>query len=339
MPILRKAEFQEKLIGKILLLLALCLTGCSAYRREEVTFCNSDTFLHGTLYLPAGKDVSPAIVLVGGSGRSPRENTRWYAEQFARHGIAALIYDKRDIGTIRGTELVSGADLAGDVLAAVKMLKGRSDIDGKQIGLWGGSQGSGVAARAAAQSKDITFLISVSGGGVTYEELSNYQYSNRLRARGFSEEEIRDANAAVKQLYDYARARKNPEAAQAALDRAWQNRWASVVSASRKIPTDEDLATWIQWREINRSPTYDWERVTIPVLAFWGEKDEIVPVQESIERIKGALNKAGNRDVTIMIIPEADHNLMRQPNPENMPAPEYLEAVIDWILERTNSEK
>jgi pimeloyl-ACP methyl ester carboxylesterase len=219
------------------------------------------------------------------------------------------------------------------------MLKGRADINAKRIGLWGGSQGSGISARAAAQSEDIAFFISVSGGGVSYEELSNYQFANRLRAQGFSEEEIRDANKAVKQLYDYVRTKINPEAAQAALDRAWQNRWASVVFASRRIPTDEEMSTWIQWREIDRSPTYDWERLSVPVLAFWGEHDNVVPVQASIERIREALNKAGNQDVTIMIIPEADHNLMRQPNPENMPAPEYLETMIEWILKRTTDEK
>lgn len=322
----------------IFIFLALFLTNCSAYRQKQVEFSNGDTVLHGTLYLPTGKKISPAIVFVGGSGRSPRGNVRWYAEYFAYHGIAALIYDKRDVGSVRGTELVSGADLAGDVLAAVEMLKQRGDIDAKRIGLWGGSQGSGIAARAAAQSEDIAFLISVSGGGVTYEELSNYQNANRLRAQGFSEEEIRAANDVVKQLYDYVRTRKNPEAAQAALDRAWQNRWASLVFASRRIPTEEEMSTWIQWREINRSPTYDWERVSVPVLAFWGERDEVVPVEPSIERIREALNKSGNRDVTIMIIPGADHNLMRQPNPENLPAPEYLEAMIDWILKRTSSE-
>lgn len=319
----------------IFIFLALFLTNCSAYRQEEVSFRNGDVVLHGTLYLPSGKTISPAIVFVGGSGRSPRENVRWYAEYFAYHGIAALVYDKRDIGSVRGTEMVSGADLAGDVLAAVEMLKKRGDIDAKRIGLWGGSQGSGIAARAAAQSEDIAFLVSVSGGGVTYEELSNYQNANRLRAQGFSEEEIRAASAALGQLYDYVRTRKNPETAQAALDRAWQNRWASVVFASRQIPTEEEMSTWIQWREINRSPAHDWERLRIPVLAFWGERDDVVPVEPSIERIREALKKAGNEDVTIMIIPGADHNLMRQPNPENLPAPEYLRTMIDWVLKRT----
>ncbi|HEX8288080.1 MAG TPA: alpha/beta hydrolase [Pyrinomonadaceae bacterium] len=319
----------------IIFLIIFLLTGCSSHRQEEVSFSNKNVSLNGTLFIPRGQGRHPAVVFVGGSGRAPRENVRWYAELFAYNGVAALIYDKRDIGSIRATELVSGDELAGDVLAAVELLKGRSDINAQHIGLWGGSQGSGIAARAAAQSKDISFLISVSGGGVTYEELATYQNANRLRAQGYSEQEIRDADAALRQLYNYVRTRRNAEAAQAALDRAWQNRWASVVLPTRRLPTEEELATWIQWREFDRTPMADWEQVTIPVLAFWGERDEVVPVQQSIDGIQQALNRAGNRNITIMIIEGADHNLMRQPNPENVPAPEYLEKMIDWTLKQT----
>lgn len=274
------------------------------------------------------------MIFVHGSGRATRETFRYYADLFARKGIAVLIYDKRDIGSITATELVSSEDLAGDVLAAVGLLKGRGDIDAKRIGLWGGSQGSGIAAMATAQSRDIAFLISVSGGGVSYAELNPYQKAHRLRARGYSEDEIRNAVAAIEQLQEYVRTKRNPEAAQAALDRAWENRWASLVFASRRIPTAEEIATWLQWRDIDRTSIPDWERVKVPVLAFWGEQDTVVPVETSVERIRAALNRAGNQDVTIMIVPRADHNLMRQPNPENLPAPEYLETMVEWTLKR-----
>jgi hypothetical protein len=319
----------------ILILIAFFSINCNSYRQEEVKFRNDTTTLHGTLYVPNGKAKHPAMIFVHGSGRSTRETFRYYADLFARKGLAVLIYDKRDIGSITATELVSSDDLAGDVLAAVNFLKVRDDIDALRIGLWGGSQGSGIAAKAAAQSKDIAFLISVSGGGVSYAELNPFQKAHRLRAQGYSEAEIRDAVSAIEHLQEYVRTRKNPAQAQAALDRAWENRWASVVLPSRRIPTDEELATWIQWRDIDGTSIPDWELVKVPVLAFWGEQDTIVPVEKSSERIQTALNRAGNQDVTIMIIPAADHNLMRQPNSENLPATEYLETMIEWTLKRT----
>jgi pimeloyl-ACP methyl ester carboxylesterase len=277
------------------------------------------------------------MIFVHGSGRATRETFRYYADLFAGKGLAVLIYDKRDIGSIAATELVSSEDLAGDVRAAVGLLKGRQDIDSKRIGLWGGSQGSGIAVKATAGgggSEDIAFLISVSGGGVSYAELNPYQKAYRLRAQGHSEAEISDAVAAIERLQEYVRTRKDPEQAQAALDRAWENRWASTVLPSRRIPSAQELATWMQWRDVDGTSIPDWERVKVPVLAFWGELDTIVPVEPSAERIRAALGRAGNRDVTIVIIPGADHDLMRQPNPENLPAPEYLETLIEWTLKR-----
>jgi dipeptidyl aminopeptidase/acylaminoacyl peptidase len=318
----------------ILILIALFLVSCATYRQEEVNFQSGETTLHGTLYIPGGKAPHPAIIFVHGSGRAARETFRFYADLFARKGIAVLIYDKRDIGTIRATELVSGEDLAGDALAGVELLKKRDDIEARRIGLWGGSQGSGIAAMAAARSEDVAFLISVSGGGVSFPELDIFQKSNRLRAQGFSETEISEAVAALEQLHEYVRTRANPEQAQAHLDRAWEKRWASVVLPSRRIPTNQEIATWMQWRDIDRTSIPDWERIKIPVLAFWGERDTVVPAEPSAERIRAALNRAGNEDVTIRIIPGADHNLIREPNPENMPAPEYLETLIEWTLKR-----
>jgi dipeptidyl aminopeptidase/acylaminoacyl peptidase len=319
----------------ILVLIAFFSFNCNSYRQEEVKFQNGNTALHGTLYVPNGKGKHPAMIFVHGSGRATRETFRYYADLFAQKGLAVLIYDKRDIGSITATELVSSEDLAGDILSAVSFLKKRDDIDARRIGLWGGSQGAGIAAKATAQSKDIAFLISVSGGGVSYAELNPYQKAHRLRAQRYSEAEIRDAVAAIEQLQEYVRTRKNPEQTQAALDRAWENRWAPVVLPSRRIPTTEELATWMQWRDIDGTSIADWERVKVPVLAFWGEKDTVVPVDKSAERIREALNRAGNRDVTIMVIPGSDHNLMRQPNPENLPAPEYLETMVEWTLNRT----
>lgn len=318
----------------ILVLFSIFSLSCTSYRQEEVHFQNGATMLHGTLFLPSGKAPHPAIIFVHGSGRATRDTFRFYADLFARKGVAVLIYDKRDIGSVRATELVSAEDLAGDVVAGVALLKTRADIDARRIGLWGGSQGSGVAVKATANSTDISFLVSVSGGGVSFAELDVFQKANRLRAQGFSETEIQAATAALEKLHAYVRTRANPEQAQADLTQAWENRWASVVFPSRQIPTAEELATWMQWRDIDGASIPDWERVRVPVLAFWGERDTVVPVEKSVGRIQEALGRAGNADVTIKIIPGADHNLIREPNPENMPAPEYLETFIEWTLKQ-----
>src|SRR6185436_8443288 len=101
----------------------------------------------------------PAVVLIHGSSTPSRDDFRFYGDLFARRGIAALIYDKREGGDLGGASRVDLRDLAGDALAAVDFLKTRNDIDPHHIGLWGHSQGGWVAPIAAAQSSDVAFVI------------------------------------------------------------------------------------------------------------------------------------------------------------------------------------
>lgn len=320
----------------ILLALALAAAGCTRYRAEEVVVRNGETALGGTLYVPTGKGPHPAIVLIHGSGRSTRENTRFYGELFARNGVAALVYDKRDVGPIPATELVSSDDLAGDALAGVALLKARPDIDARRVGLWGGSQGAGVAARAAARSKDVAFVVAVSGGGLNMAEHRSFQFGNRLRARGFGDAEVAEALRVVELLHEFVRSGGGgEEALQAELDRAHQHAWAEVV-LPRRPPTAQERATWIQWRELAGDPMSDWERLTVPVLLLWGARDTVVNVPLSEERIRAALARAGNRDVTVRVVPGADHNFMLPgAAPTDLPSQEFLDTMVEWTRKRT----
>jgi dipeptidyl aminopeptidase/acylaminoacyl peptidase len=105
-------------------------------RDEPVTFRSADATLLGTLFLPAGGDRHPAVVLFHGSGPQPRNSfmARWFAE----HGVSALTYDKRGVNASSGDfRTVAFTDLVADGLAAVTLLKARGDIDPKRIGVWG----------------------------------------------------------------------------------------------------------------------------------------------------------------------------------------------------------
>ena len=68
------------------------------FKQEEVSFRNGDVTLSGTLLLPLTEELHPAVVFLHGSGSEGRYAGRFLAEYFTRHGIAALIYDKRGVG-------------------------------------------------------------------------------------------------------------------------------------------------------------------------------------------------------------------------------------------------
>ena len=85
------------------------------------------------------------------------------------------------------------------------------------------------------------------------------------------------------------------------------------------------------------------EKTTIPVLAFFGEKDTQVDPIQGVSAYKKALTKAGNKNFRVELIPNADHNIIlsktgslkekrsRSSKEWQNYAPEYLEIMEDWL--------
>jgi hypothetical protein len=94
------------------------------FKEEEVSFRNGDVTLSGTLLLPLTKGAHPAVVFLHGAGSEGRYASRFLAEYFTRHGIAALIYDKRGVGKSTGDWKRSDFnDLAGDAIAGIQKVE------------------------------------------------------------------------------------------------------------------------------------------------------------------------------------------------------------------------
>ena len=150
-------------------------------KHEDIRFSSGDIQLAGALISPTMAGKHPAIILVHGSGAENREYMLPWARFLVRRGIAVLGYDKRGVGESTGDwNTASFDDLAGDVVAAFKYLKTRRDIDPEQIGLFGVSQAGWIMPLAAVRAKDLAFLISVSGAGVTVAETTIDQAQNEI---------------------------------------------------------------------------------------------------------------------------------------------------------------
>jgi len=302
------------------------------YKQEEVSFRNGDTTLSGTLLIPPTKGRHPAVILIHGSSTPSRNDFRFYGDLFVRRGVAALIYDKRDLERDLGdASRVDLRDLAKDALAAVALLKTRDDIDSQQVGLWGHSEGGWVAPLAAAQSKDVAFVISFSGPGVTYAEVNKFADANRLRAQGFSDADIREASEALARVDDYVRRGGDGQTLQSFLDEAWRKPWASQTTLPRRVPSPDEIHSWLRWRNLDLDPASYWKQITIPALVIFGELDDVVPAQTSADRIGAALKIAGNKDVTIKIFRKANHTLEQ--------APDFFDTMLDWTVKRVRVSK
>jgi uncharacterized protein len=124
-------------------------------------------------------------VLVTGSGSgTPREHLLTEATEFARQGVAALIYDKRSIGYTFVRR--SYSELATDTLGAVDALRAQPGVDPAKVGVWGLSEGGWVAPLAASRSSKVAFVIVVGGNAMTPIRQQLWSETSSLRRVGVS---------------------------------------------------------------------------------------------------------------------------------------------------------
>lgn len=171
-------------------------SGPYSFTEKEVEFKDGSNVLRGTLYLPDVQEKCPAVVLLGGAERGPRTPfKKMLAERFAAGGIAALIYDSPGTGRSTGNFLFqTKIDRRNEALAAHRFLKSRKGIHSEQAGIFGISEGAGVALLAAAEDDEVAFVFPVSGSlGVSPLEVSRYRIEMMGTDQGLSHEEIAKA--------------------------------------------------------------------------------------------------------------------------------------------------
>ncbi len=297
--------------------------------------------LAGTLFIPDERGPHPAIVLFHGSGPEPRNPM--VADWFARHGVVALTYDKRGVGESTGDfRTVSFTELSDDGLAAVQLLETRSDVDAGRIGVWGLSQGGWLGPLAASKSRDVKFVIAVSGPGVSPAEQMVFYYASQLRHDGLSDADIAEASALRRNVWTYLSTGAGYEETKAALARSASKPWLANLAAQQdglfkrsasEILDDAALRSRIWFRdEANYDPRVALRKLSVPVLFVFGDADELVPVSESVSIIERTLRESGHQRHEIKVFPGADHTIrIAQPDRRRTYAPGYLEAMEDWL--------
>jgi len=311
-------------------------------RREPIQFTNGSVTLHGELVLPDCQPPYPAIVVVHGSG--PQGLSTWpyrsYADFFARHGWAALVYDKRGVGESEGDYLAADfATLAADVVAGVRTIAAREDIDAGRIGLMGISQGGWLAPLAAHTCDSVSFVILDVGPAVSVwqQEKDRIEYS--MRRDSLPETDITAALAFADTVFA---ATDNPSAGwralQPLLTGARKSSWHEYV----QIPeSEQDIADWAR---LHFDPAPVLMETRVPVLALYGADDVFVPPDCNIPLLRRYLDAAANSDFTIKVFPGVGHDFETGRSliggswewPDHFwrwsrKAPGYLETLIDWL--------
>ena len=336
------------------------------YNSEDVAYKNKENkiTLAGTFTFPKKAGPFPTVLLIPGSGKQNRDEELLghkpflvLADYLTRRGVAVLRVDDRGVGGSTGSFTgATTADFAGDVLAGVEYLKTRKEVNKKEIGLIGHSEGGLIAPMVAAKTKDVAFIVLMAGPGVSGDTILYMQTKLIEKAVGSSEEEAeRVANINYK-MYQVVKNGKDSSETVEKL-RGLFDRFYSGLSKARKEQIGNPDIQFIRVEKTLMNPWFKFflkynpepvlEKVKCPVLAINGTKDLQVPYKENLTAIKMALKKGGNKNFEIKELPGLNHlfqtattgSPLEYARIKETIAPEALKTIGDWILKTAEKKK
>ncbi len=336
-------------------------TGPFPYLAEEISFNNATAHitLSGTLTIPANANQKyPAVILISGYGPQNRDS-EWIghkpflilADHLTRLGIAVLRYDDRGFEKSTGNyQSGTSLDFATDVESAVQFLKSRKEIDAKNIGLIGHSDGAMIAPMVATRSTDICFIVMLAGPGIPGGELLAKRQELLERKLGKPESEIQKSKKYLETLTGIIVNTEDEKSLSIALQKF-------AMETKDQIPADQLPAGMTKDEFISRqitmltSPwfkyflTYDpkatLEKVKCPVLALTGDKDVQAPSVENLQAIESALRSGGNTDVSIKELKGLNHMFQEchtgmideYVKIEQTFSPMALDEISQWVIQ------
>ncbi len=295
------------------------------YTEKEVTFENSDagiTFA-GTLTIPGGDQLYPAVILITGSGSQNRDEEifehkpfKVIADYLTRNGIAVLRYDDRGVSKSGGSAIgATSEDFKDDARAGIDYLMTLDVIDKSRVGVVGHSEGGLIAQLLAAEYDDIAFIVMLAGPGTSGAEvlLDQSEYISLLY--NVPDSVISLNTELNSQIYKVITEESDPATG---LDRLLKHTEDSLRSKNH----DDVLIKEIR-NNLSQSfspASYPWMRyfimsdpakilpsVKCPVLALNGSKDCQVLAEKNIGEIKRILTESGNNSVTALVMPGLNH--------------------------------
>lgn len=304
------------------------------FRSEEVSFFSDGVELKGTLTFPTkGSGPWPAVLLLAGSGAQDRDETVFgirilaqIAEYLSRDGYAVLRYDKRGAGESGGNLLAATLEtLTNDAVAAANFLAGHPEVEPEQIFLAGHSEGGIVAAKAASRLKHVAGLILLTAPALRGEEVMREQLVNLLSASETTAEQREDQLRRQERIIQAARSGH--------LDETLTSEIPAPLQKFIKTPWFQD---WLGY-----NPLEAYRKVKIPVLVIGGGKDTQVPPHHA-NQIYAAMLEAGNKDVSVHVVADINHLLVRADTghyreyedlPEKHVNRDLLALIKKWLKE------
>jgi len=305
-------------------------------RSEEIVFRNGEIEMHGTLLAPRRSRRPGVVVFAPGSGPAIRPNGFW-PYFLARNGIATLTFDKRGVGASNGNwRTASYEDLANDLVGAVDALRSRTDVDKARIGIWANSESGWTAPIAASRSSHVKFLIFRSGSALPVRDAVAVESEVKIRdGSTMTEDQIASALALKLGVEDLALSKDPWEQVWPRIDSAYAAaRGQPWLNAVFQIPKDHWYWSWWRLRG-GFDPGPALSAVRVPVLVLLGDQDCCMPpAQLNAPAYERIFRESGNTDVSVRILPNASHGLMRASSKfgsQGARATGYVSGYLDGI--------
>jgi pimeloyl-ACP methyl ester carboxylesterase len=285
---------------------------------QQIKIPSDDVSINGWLYLPLGIDRYPLIILTNGGGsitRNIRSFSDWMAPILAHCGIAAFVHDKRGTGESEGIfRNTTYEDYITDAGNCARYFFNHPGIDNEKIGVMGASEGGRIAIVAACRYPEFSFVISHEGAVVSAVDDRIYAIKGWLQSYNLPDSVFNIAFEFHKKSI-IAWGSNNPEE----MDRVdkeiieMRNKFrANILPPTRtemeSLPGfDNELPTW-------QSLKYDYMAELIGFnkkwLAIFGEEDNVVPTDESVENIIHYMELSGNENYNVAVLPDCGHGII-----------------------------
>jgi pimeloyl-ACP methyl ester carboxylesterase len=241
----------------------------------------------------------PAVVLIGGSGATDRDETvagipifGQLARDLVAAGFFVVRYDKRGIGQSGGrAESVTLSDYAEDARSIVEWLKKRKDVDKKRIALIGHSEGGLVALQVAARERDdVAAIVTIAAPSTNGSALVLEQQKHAL-ARMKIDDAERQSKIALQERINAAVAGKGT--------------WDDVPANVRR----QAETPWFQ-SFLAFEPGEALKDTGQPILVAQGELDSQVQPYHADKLAEMARARKRKADVQVLKVPGVNHLLV-----------------------------
>lgn len=265
----------------------------------------------------AGRLRHPVVLLVGGASPSDRDQIVGRVPVFAQlarglseSGDMVVRYDRRGSGQSGGrTETATLADYADDVVAIVRWLARRDDVDKRHIVVAGYADGASAALLAAARANEIDGVVTIDAAGTKGSDLILEQQLRVLDALNLPPQERQARIDLQKKI-------------QAAAIGA--GGWQGVPDAMRRQADTPWFRSLLQF-----DPGQVVPKIRQPMLILHAEQDPNIPATEA-ERLATLAKARKKAPATELLRIPGITQTLAPPN-ENIVSPKVTTAIAEWL--------